>query len=289
MFTLHNGDCLQIMPTLPAGSVDAIITDLPYGTTACAWDEVIEFAPMWEQVKRVLKPSGVFITTSAQPFTSFLVVSNPTWYKHEVIWNKKATTNFYNADFQPLRIHENVIVFGSGEITYNPQKEKLSGSDYRVRANGKRRKNSSGSVYGDIRGVYTAESCQRHPKSIVEYPKSNNSSEFGYHPTQKPVSLYRYLIRTYTNEGEIVLDIAMGSGTTIEAAIIEGRYSIGIERDPKYFAIAEKRIKQAALQPSLFTPSNNRLHLTGGESGQQNLFSADDVLPAKLPVKSPRR
>lgn len=281
MFTLHNGDCLQIMPTLPQGSIDAIITDLPYGTTACAWDEVIPFADMWKEVKRVLKSDGVFVTTASQPFTSALIMSNPSWFKYEWIWDKRLAGNPLIAKFQPLKIHENVVVFSEKTHTYNPQmrkgKLKSKGGGY-----SKLWQQEMTKVTNDI----------YYPVSIVEFSNGNrNKDEIVNHPTQKPVSFYRYLIQTYTNPGETVLDICMGSGTTIEAAIMEGRKSIGIEKEQVYYSIAEKRAKQAVLQPNFFTPSNNRLHLDVGDSpAQQALFTPEaDTAEGKLPAPAPRR
>ena len=278
MFTLHNGDCLEIMPTLPAGSVDAIITDLPYGTTACAWDTVIPFAPMWEQVKRVLKPSGAFITTASQPFTSALIMSNPKFFKDEWIWDKNTPTGFLNAKRSPLKQHESVCVFASGKYTYNPQMVLKNYKGYRSNKN-----HSQGSlpdgIYGDKLVKNGNRSDYRYPKTILFY-QSLSGHNAGIHKTQKPVALYDSLIKTYTNEGETVLDIAMGSGTTIEAAERTGRNSIGIEKDEGIFQSAVLRLKS-------FTPSNNRMHLTafGVESPasiplQSNLFA--EVPAAKL-------
>ncbi len=295
MFTLHNGDCLQIMPSIPSGSIDAIITDLPYGTTACEWDSIIPLVPMWEQVKRVLKPTGTFITTSSQPFTSVLVSSNLEMFKYEIILNKVLPSGFLNAKNRPMKLHENIEVFSLGTIangsqnlmTYNPQMwqstsyKKTKIKDPRV-----------GYVERGNRTPFelnpSISNGERYPVTILEYSFADRTN--AVHPTQKSVDLYRYLIRTYTNPSETVLDICMGSGTTIEAAIIEGRYSIGIEKEQGYYSIAEKRAKQAVLQPNFFTPSNNRLHLTGGgQSATQSSFTAEVIPPAKLPAKSPRR
>jgi len=234
MFTLHNGDCLQVMPTIPSGSIDAIITDLPYGTTACKWDTVIEFAPMWKEVKRVLKPNGVFVTTASQPFTSALVMSNPSMFKCEWIWNKTRASNFASVKYHPLRYHENIVLFGSGAVTYNPQME--TGERYHTRITKR----------GVIGGSKTIESLEklprdtRYPSSVLVYP--NMRQQDSIHPTQKPVALYEYLIKTYTNEGDTVLDMAFGSCTTGEACINTGRNFIGIEKDEKYFQIGKNRL-----------------------------------------------
>ena len=296
MFTLHNGDCLQVMPTIPSGSIDAIITDLPYGTTACEWDSIIPLAPMWEQVKRVLKPTGTFITTASQPFTSVLIASNLEMFKYEIILNKVLPSGFLNAKNRPMKLHENIVVFSLGTIangsqnlmTYNPQMwrstsyKKTKIKDPRV-----------GYVERGNRTPFelnpSISNGERYPVSILEYSFADRSNAI--HPTQKSVDLYRYLIRTYTNEGETVLDICMGSGTTIEAAEMEGRNSIGIEKDAGYFQIAEKRAKSAVLQQRLFTPSNNRLHSDAGDSPRQQALFTPEANPAegKLPTPTPRR
>ena len=295
MFTLHNGDCLTVMPSIPSGSIDAIITDLPYGTTACEWDSVIPLAPMWEQVKRLLKPTGTFITTASQPFTSVLIASNLEMFKYEIILNKVLPSGFLNAKNRPMKLHENIVVFSLGTIangsqnlmTYNPQMwrstsyKKTKIKDPRV-----------GYVDRGNRTPFelnpSISNGERYPVSILEYSFADRSN--AVHPTQKSVDLYRYLIRTYTNEGETILDFCMGSGTTIEAAEMEGRNSIGIEKEKGYFQIAEKRAKSAVLQQRLFTPSNNRVQRTGGESAANlSLFPAEGNPPAKVTAKSTRR
>lgn len=272
MFTLHNGDCLQVLPSIPSGSIDAIITDLPYGTTACAWDEVIPFAPMWKEVKRVLKPNGVFITTASQPFTSALIMSDVNYFKYEWIWDKGRGFQPQLANIQPMKAHENGVVFGNGKVTYNPQKTQIKADHRKASGRLNNRKNGEGhnilSSVNSVNKTYT----DRYPTTIVYFDNSNQAEKL--HPTQKPIELYRYLIRTYTNPGEIVLDIAMGSGTTIEAAIIEGRQSIGIEKDTEhgYYSIAEKRAKQAVLQPNFFTPSNKACTRQGQVAPQFDNF-----------------
>jgi site-specific DNA-methyltransferase (adenine-specific) len=247
MFTLHNGDCLTVLPSIPSGSVDAIITDLPYGTTACAWDSIIPLAPMWEHVKRVLKPSGAFITTSSQPFTTFLIASNLEMFRHDWVWNKVAGSNFGNVKYSPFRIHESILVFASGVTTFNHQYQKAS-----------KRFGKLSNAPSDV--TMNAEGFRRdgvgYPQSIQQFMRPNNLTGGGYHPTQKPVDLYRYLVRTYTNPSETVLDITMGSGTTGVACVQEGREFIGIEKELSYFSIAESRLKEAVLQPNFFTPSN---------------------------------
>jgi len=285
-YKLYKGDCLEIMPTLEAGSVDAIITDLPYGTTACEWDSIIPLDEMWKQVKRVLKVNGVFVTTAAQPFTSVLVNSNLKWFKYEMIWDKNYSGAPGLAKHRPMPSHENIEVFGSGAITYNPQMRK--GKPYTdVRKNaGELLKNNEHKLGYRVHQPVINNGF-RYPMSVIFEQKYNVE---GQHPTQKPVALYEYLINTYTNFGETVLDICMGSGTTIEAAIKTGRKSIGIERDPKYFSVAEKRIRQAAQQPALFHATQQSVQRTGGESAANlSLFPAEANPPAKVTRQSTRR
>ena len=246
--SLHYGDCLDWLPTLPAQSVDLIATDLPYGTTACSWDVVIPFAPMWAAVKRVLKPRGAFITTASQPFTSALVMSNLEWFRQEAAWNKVLPVGFLDANRRLMRVHENILIFSpAGYTTYNPQ----------MTIRGEQRWKGGGS--GGVDDVYhpygPRRSCNNeyYPTTMITVSNGDRTrSEVGYHPTQKPVALYEYLIRTYSNPGDVVCDFVMGSGTTGVAAIQTGREFWGCEMNAEYFAIAEKRIAQAQLQPPLF-------------------------------------
>lgn len=229
---LMHGDCLEKMAEIPTGSVDLVLTDPPYGTTACAWDAVIPFEPMWREVRRVLKPRGAAVFTASQPFTSALVMSNVGWFKYQWVWQKEPTGNL-NAKRMPMPEHEDVLVFGRGFV-YNPQGlrptlRKRSASD-----------NSKTQNYG-------AQKRQPYEQTVTGYPTSilPIAKEKGLHPTQKPVALMEYLIRTYTNEGETVLDFTMGSGTTGVACVNTSRKFIGIERDDKYFEIAQQRIVSA--------------------------------------------
>jgi site-specific DNA-methyltransferase (adenine-specific) len=224
---LLQGDCLDVLPTLPDKSVDAIITDLPYGTTACKWDVVIPFAPMWEQVKRVCK--------------SVLVCSNLEWFRYEFSWDKKLPNGFLDAKRKPMRRHENIAVFYNGSHVYNPQMSK--GVPYKIK------RHHVTSIHAEYHPVDTNnESGERYPTSILEFPNIRNKDG---HPTQKPVALYEYLIRTYTNEGDTVLDFCMGSGTTGVACVKTNRNFIGIEKEHDYFEIAERRITDAQLQLSM--------------------------------------
>ena len=238
---LYHGDCLEIMPTLP--QVDAIITDLPYGTTACSWDEIIPFEPMWKEVKRILKPRGVFVTTASQPFTSKLVMSNLDWFKYQWYWRKTKATGFLDAKRRPLNEIEDVLIFSEKSTIYNPQMQ-----------NGIKHKNGiahnidlKNTVYSKFNTTGVHETDLYYPKRLLDIKHETNP----IHNTQKPVALLEYLIRTYTNEGDTVLDICAGSGTTGVAAINTGRNAILIEKESKYIEIIERRIAEAQQQPSL--------------------------------------
>lgn len=238
-YTLHLGDCLDIMPTLEAESVDAVITDPPYGTTACTWDSVIPFALMWAGIDHVIKPRSAVVLFGSQPFTSALVMSRPNWFRDEWIWRKNRGGDVFNAKLRPLKLHESIVVFSSAMCNYHPQGLRMA---IKLRSHRK-----SGSVfYADRDKPAYVQEFQGYPTTILEYAITENM-----HPTQKPIDLLRYLIRTYTNPGDTVLDFTMGSGTTGVACMMEGRNFIGIEIDPGYFAIAEKRIADAAAQPRL--------------------------------------
>lgn len=239
---LIQGDCLQEMKTLEPQSVDCILTDLPYGTTACSWDVIIPFAPMWAQVKRALKPRGVFVTTASQPFTSKLVMSNLEWFKYEWIWIKKRPVGYLNSGKQPMRKTENICVFCEGQSIYNPQ-DLIRGIYHNSRPS-KSNRGGGNSIYGSEREMGDSE-FSNYPSDILQFDNDNHLTD---HPTQKPVALYAYLIRTYTNEGDTVLDMCMGSGTTLMACVQTGRNGIGIELDESYFKISQARIAAAQLQ-----------------------------------------
>ena len=232
-------DCLEGMKYIDDKSIDMILCDLPYGTTACKWDTIIPFEPLWEQYERIIKDNGAIVLTASQPFTSLLVISNLKWFKYEWIWEKDAGSNFATVKYQPMKEHENILVFGKGKIKYYPIKQERVGQ-----RKGKKtvsfysgRKNS---VYGDMKGLGKFEVSElRYPRSIQRFKR-----ERGLHPTQKPVALCEYLIKTYTQEGELVLDNCIGSGTTAIAALNTGRFFIGIEKEPKYVEIARERIEK---------------------------------------------
>ena len=240
-YTLHLGDCLDIMATIPDASVDAVIADPPYGTTACKWDSVIPFEPMWEQLKRIVKQRAAIVLFGSQPFTSALVMSNPDWFRVSWVWAKPMGTNYLNANRDPMKAHEDIVVFSDGYCTYNPQKTK--GVPYA---------STRGSVGDFVRdksvgGYRTVSNGDRYPLTVQNF----NQVFRPVHPTQKPVALLEYLVRTYTNEGDTVLDFTMGSGTTGVACMNTGRKFVGIELDAGYFKIAEKRIEEATWQPAL--------------------------------------
>ena len=234
---LLQGDCLEVMKSIPDGSVDAIITDPPYGTTACKWDSVIPFEPMWEQLKRIIKPNGAIVLFGSQPFTSALVMSNPKMFRYEWIWDKHMATGFLDAKKRPLKVHENILVFYKKLPKYNPIF--TQGSPY---TRPKPTKLFKGYRQDLLKVETTNASGKRYPKTIIDI--SNAKQKGKIHPTQKPVALMEYLIKTYTNEGETVLDFTMGSGSTGVACKNTGRNFIGIELDEKYFEIAKKRIKR---------------------------------------------
>ena len=240
-YQLIHGDCLDILPSLAKRSVDCIIADPPYGTTACAWDSVIPFEPMWAAIKHVLRPRGAVVLFGGQPFTSALVMSNPGWFKQELVWDKVAPVGFLNARRYAMSRHENILLFCDGSPTYNPQGIVKTF----VKSSSENGKTKVGGAYGRVaNGLYYQEEGN-FPTTIIRHMRNTYSQ---LHPTQKPVPLLEYLIRTYTNEGDTVLDFTMGSGTTGVAAMLTGRRFIGIELDPGYFAIAQGRIEKAAQQ-----------------------------------------
>lgn len=239
------GDCLEVMREIADKSVDMILCDLPYGTTACKWDTVIPFEPLWAEYERIIKDNGAIVLTASQPFTSTLVSSKLSLFKYEWIWEKSRTVGFLNAKNAPLKKHESVLVFSKG-VTANGSKRNMKYFPQGlVEVNEVRKsvKQSGDNIVG-IRpsrsGDYVAK-YRGYPTSILRV----NNEPKQVHPTQKPVALFEYLIRTYTNEGEVVLDNCLGSGTTAVAAINTGRQFIGIEREQEYVDIANKRIADA--------------------------------------------
>lgn len=239
--TLLLGDCLERMKEIPDGSVDMVMCDLPYGTTQNKWDSVIALEPLWASYRRVRKPNAAIVLTASQPFTSALVMSNLKEFRYDWSWRKSNATGHLNAKKMPMRQHEDILVFGCGTLAYRPQlftKPSARASQRSVKAKGS---------YGDFKeGIFREIPDEMgYPRSVVDFSTAYHAREAGLHPTQKPVALMEYLIRTYTARGEVVLDNAMGSGTTGVACANTGRSFIGIERDEKYFAIAKERIEKA--------------------------------------------
>lgn len=240
MIQLRKGDCLELMRDIPDKSIDAIICDLPYGTTACKWDSIIPLEPLWQQYKRIVKDNGAIVLTASQPFTTKLISSNYEMFHHEIIWNKRFAANYAQAKTHPQKIHESILVFGI-KPKYYPQmilrdKPIIKG------------KNSGAEMYGGVSGLSRADYVgkvytHKYPETIIEY--SSRAEKRGLHPTQKPVQLLEYLIKTYTNEGDVVLDNTMGSGTTGVACVNTNRGFIGMELDDKYFEISKERIEKA--------------------------------------------
>tara|TARA_Y100000310_G_scaffold320427_1_gene376864 strand:+ start:338 stop:1060 length:723 start_codon:yes stop_codon:yes gene_type:complete len=237
MINLMQGDCLEKMKEIESGSVDMVLTDPPYGTTTCKWDSIIPLEPMWDQLKRIIKPNGAIVMTASQPFTSVLIASNINMFKLEWIWEKSKATGHALCKKRPLKAHESVIVFCDGTESCNPQmtegkpyKSKLGKQESAEFSTGTKRNDNKTGL--------------RYPRS-VQYFKTSESERNGYkHPTQKPVALMEYLIKTYTNEGETVLDFTAGSFTTGVACVNINRNFIGIELDKDYFDIGANRIKE---------------------------------------------
>lgn len=265
---IYQGDCLELMIDIPDKSIDAIICDLPYGVlnkgnASTKWDCVIPFEPLWEQYNRIIKDNGAIILFAQGMFTAQLMMSNPKMWRYNLIWDKMRVTAFLNANRMPMRCHEDICIFYKSLPTYNPQME--IGLPNHPTGNGKHKQTNNcygkykemGHRYayqamhnGFTRSEPTNKENEKFPQSIIRIQKEHESTVL--HPTQKPVALLRYLIRTYTNEGDVVLDNCMGSGSTCIAAIKEKRHYIGIEKDEQFFAIAQKRINIELMQPTLF-------------------------------------
>ena len=240
MIKLLNGDCLERMKEIPDGSVDLVLTDPPYGTTACKWDSVIPFEPMWEQLKRIIKPNGAIVLFSSQPFTSVLITSNLKMYRYNWVWVKHAPTNFATANRIPMKYHEDICVFYKKQPTYNKQMIPRTGSGSESTKYKASRTKSEHIDLGKKDVQYSKD--LKNPSTVLYYNGVYKNTIL--HPTQKPVALLEYLIKTYTNENETVLDFTMGSGSAGEACVNTNRDFIGIEMDENYFNIAESRINQ---------------------------------------------
>lgn len=238
---LMKGDCLERMKEIPDGSVDMVLADVPYGTTSCPWDSIIPLEPMWEQLKRIIKPNGAIVMTAAQPFTSVLVCSNLKWLKYDWTWRKPKGTGHLNAKKQPMRDKEDIVVFYGKQPTYNPQF--TVGDPYKNKAGKDHSKSTSMTDnYGSYTNFRYDNEGKRYPKQVLEFGVVERGT---VHPTQKPVALMEYLIKTYTNEGETVMDFTAGSFTTGVACVNLNRRFIGIELDSGYFDIGVNRIKES--------------------------------------------
>lgn len=244
---LIQGDCLDKMQDIESGSVDLVLTDPPYGTTACKWDSIIDLDLMWIQLKRVIKSNGAIVMTSIQPFTTTLISSNMNMFRYCWVWEKSTAANFVQANVKPLTKHEDVCVFYKSKPTYNPIK--VYGEPY-IRGGGIKKQSE---VTNDkmVRNPIDNKG-DRFPSTVIRFSNGHSHENDKLHPTQKPVSLMAYLINTYTNKGDTVLDFTMGSGTTGVACVDTGRDFIGIELDKDYYNIACKRIKDAEKQLRLF-------------------------------------
>lgn len=232
------GDCIEVMSRFPAGGIDMVLADVPYGQTRNSWDQPIPFEPMWEQLRRVAKPNAAIVLMAAQPFASKLICSNEKDFRYDLIWAKNKPTGFLNAKKQPLRNHEHILVFYRKPPSYFPQMT----VGHKPGNYARRVKHSSN--YGAQTPTEYGGATERYPLSILEVPIINNDSPDKYHPTQKPVDLMSWLVRTYTERGQTVLDIAAGSGTTAVAALREGRGYVCIEQEPGYVKVAERRVAE---------------------------------------------
>jgi site-specific DNA-methyltransferase (adenine-specific) len=260
---LIQGDCIEKMKEIPDKSIDMILCDLPYGTSACSWDNIIPFDKLWEQYERIIKDNGAIVLFGQEPFSSLLRASNLKLYKYDWVWEKPNGANFLNLKYQPSKVHENIMVFGksatsyskNGNMKYNPQMEE--GTPYKCTSGKQKNEYHNSTVRTPIKQVTTENGGTRYPKSILQFNRDKDK----LHPTQKPVALLEYLIKTYTNEGDLVLDNTMGSGSTGVACVNASRNFIGIELDENYFNIAKERIEQ--------TNENKQLNLFDNGNKEQ--------------------
>lgn len=259
MIKLMHGDCLELIGSIPDKSVDMILCDLPYGVLnksnkSAQWDSVIPFDRLWEQYERVIKDNGAIVLFAQGMFTARLMTSNPKLWRYNLVWDKCRATGFLNANRMPLRYHEDLCVFYKSLPTYNPQMEDLNGREPN-HPQGHGAHNEKNSCYGNVKRINPTYTDKKHPRSIIKI-KAVHCNEGQAHPTQKPVALLEYLIKTYTNEGEVILDNTMGSGSTGVACVNTDRSFIGIELEQEYFDIAKSRIEEAErmkiLEPKLF-------------------------------------
>jgi site-specific DNA-methyltransferase (adenine-specific) len=238
--TIHNGDCLELMKLIPDGSVDMILCDLPYGTTACKWDVIIPFEPLWEQYERVIKSNGAIILFATQPFTTELIVSNKNLFKYDMVWSKDKPADFGNGNIKPLRYHETICIFYKKTPIYNKQFESRKGSGYARAKYPVNYINNSDHKFGMKNGSFEYANKDRMIGTVIDITTGARGSI--KHPTVKPVKLFEHLIKTYTNEGETVLDNCAGSGTTAIACLNTNRNYILMEKEEKYFEMITNRI-----------------------------------------------
>ena len=259
MIDLRQGDCLELMKDIPDGSIDLILCDLPYGTTACKWDVVIPFDKLWEQYNRIIKDTGAIILFGSQPFTSQLILSNIKMFREELIWLKNKSGSGLQAKQKHIKVHENILVFSkNGKYTYNPQKWLVDKKEFLTQRKTFNEVEVGNNIYSKMTKIQKADDGTRNPISIVSCrvpftpskgkKYENEKVDLRIHPTQKPVALLEYLIKTYTNENETVLDNCMGSGSTGVACKNLNRNFIGIELDENYFKIAKERIEKISLE-----------------------------------------
>jgi len=267
---IHQGDCLKLMKNIPDKSINMILCDLPYGTTACKWDTIIPFDEMWARLNKLIKPNGAIVLFGSEPFSSALRMSNIKNYKYDWVWNKRKAGNIFLAKQQPMKIHENILIFNGNKETYNPQMVK--------RDKIKKSKNyGTGEALGGTKEKEEKTYTYTHKNPISILDVSNASQKGKVHPTQKPVALFEYLIKTYSNEGDLVLDNCIGSGTTAIACINTKRKWIGIEKEKEYFEIAKKRIEEHSQQTTLLLS-----HKTEKEDGIPPTIEIVGILPKRL-------
>ena len=244
------GDCLEVMKDIPDKIVDMILCDLPYGTTACKWDTIIPFEPLGEQYKRIIKDNGAIVLTASQPFTSALVMGNIKMFKYEWIWEKSRPSGMALVKYRPMKNHENVLIFSKGNTVYNPIMEKrvyFTNASKKMVENGlKTYRNTKDTITGMSVNITKEKAKLRYPTTVKIFGSGSNQKG-KFHPTQKPLALFEYLIKTYTNKGDLVLDNCIGSGTTALACKNLKRDFVGIEKKEEYCKIAEERLKQEIL------------------------------------------
>ena len=246
---IYNDDCLKVLPTIADNSIDLVLTDLPYGTTPCKWDSVIQFDLMWKELKRLIKKESAILLFGTEPFSSCLRMSNVEWFKYDWIWEKQSGANFLVANYQPLKVHEIISVFGNAPTSYSKNKPMLYnpqesiGIPYKQKSGKQKTEKENSTVRSKIDQVITENNGTRKPRTVIKF----NTDKDKLHPTQKPIALLEYLIKTYTNEGDTVLDFTMGSGSTGVAARNTNRKFIGIELNKNYFDIAKNRIESTLL------------------------------------------